>query len=80
MERCEEFLSVDDQDLIHVTLYLISKIIELGDYFAGEDGNYFVEKIKNSELKNRILEKTYYTENSEISKLSSELEEKLEDY
>jgi hypothetical protein len=52
----------------------------LGDYFAGEDGNYFVEKIKNSELKNRILEKTYYTENSEISKLSSELEEKLEDY
>lgn len=34
LERCEEYLSVDDQDLIHVTLYLVSKIIELGDYFA----------------------------------------------
>jgi len=55
LERCEEFLSVDDQDLIHVTLYLISKIIELGDYFADEDGNYFVDKIKKTELKNRIL-------------------------
>ena len=55
LERCEEFLSVEDQDLIHVTLYLVSKIMELGDYFNEDDGNIFAERIKKSELKNRIL-------------------------
>lgn len=36
-------------------------------------------EIKNLGLKSKITEKTYYTENNEISKLSSELEEKLEE-
>ena len=65
--------------MIHVALYLLSKIVELGDYFADEDGNRFIHEIKVLGIKSKITEKTYYTENAEISKLSSELEEKLEE-
>jgi len=34
LERCGDFLEVEDPDLIHVSLYLMTKIIDLGDYFA----------------------------------------------
>ena len=54
-------MEVDDAELIHVSLYLISKIVELGDHFADEDGNMFINEIKTRDIKSKIIEKTYYT-------------------
>lgn len=70
LEGCEEFITIDDAELVYIGLYLIKKIIELGDYFTEDCGNVFINEIKMSGLKGKILEKTY-NDNPEINSLSS---------
>jgi hypothetical protein len=41
--------------------------VELGEQFADDDGNYFISQIKEIGLKSKIVEKTYYTDNKDIS-------------
>ena len=71
---------MEDPELNLVTLYLIDKIIDLGDYFKeGEmtDGrNVFIEKIEDLDIK-RAVDVKSYSQNNEISKLSLDIIDKI---
>jgi len=79
LERCRDFLEIEDVDLNHICLEFITKVIEVGNHFTDDleekneqRGNYFINYIRNIDLRTSIVEKSY-SEDKDISKLSSEI-------
>jgi hypothetical protein len=80
LEICYRQLSRDDNDLSAITLFLLNELLDLGEGFKSEDDpNYFCLSIaRMGELRNEVSKKSY-SEHSEISSLSIEIINFLEE-
>lgn len=80
MEICYRQLCRDDNDLSAITLFLLNELLDLGESFKSEDDpNYFCIAIaRMGELRNEVSKKSY-SEHSEISSLSIEIINFLEE-
>lgn len=83
VEQCSEDLVIDDVSLNKLTLYMILRMIDLGEYFVKpyeeeENKNRFEEQMKHMPgFKDVINEKTF-SQNTDITDYSMEIQDKLQ--
>ena len=82
IEQCSEDLVIDDVSLNKLTLYMILKMIDLGEYFVvpyeEENQNYFGEQMKNMPRFKEVINEKTFSQNSDITDYSMEIQDKLQ--